>query len=158
MIKQGCVFFATMAFLLGMGCGGAFAAALGGATTGTSSVKCVKLNSSATCYQSTITDYSRDWSAKCNNYAIQGIADCGSVEDSLNPPAVGEYATAVQHDDESYNDTGCWCRMTTPAVSRWVFAADFELDEDGCYAGCAQKCSEMTGSVTFKSSLFGSMQ
>ena len=109
--------------------------------------KCVKLNSSTTC-----SDYSgafgqSNWSATCGGISIQGVTFCGSQ----NGGSVGATTDAVT---TSSTNKYCWCKMVSPAVSRWVFAGA----DDHCAYRCADRCAGFAPATeTFRSALFSGL-
>lgn len=120
--------------------------------------KCVALSSRTTCTSSSSQyDYHTDWAATCTtngvNTPISGIGICSSTY------AGSTAATATELDvsptaDENLN---CWCKMTSPAVSRWVSGGS-----SGSAGGCAQVCASFCALAVrdfavFRSALFGSL-
>lgn len=63
--------------------------------------------------------------------------------------------TFVQRKDGGY----CWCRMTHPALSRWVYAPAWTgLSVANCVANCVEYCTyHITGNYSMRSGLFGSV-
>ena len=130
-------------------------------TTGAHAVtKCFALNSGMG--TSCTSDYSQyewrtDWAATCTtnrvSTPISGIGICSSTK------GASIYATATELDTSStVNDNMyCWCKMTSPAVSRWVFCYSFGSAGD-CAWQCARYCaSSVQFVVDFRSALFGSL-
>ena len=120
--------------------------------------KCVALNGGTTCTSSSSQyRYHTDWAATCTpngvSTPISGIGICSSTK------GASRYVTATELDtsftvDENLN---CWCKMTSPAVSRWVFILPY-TSAGACAEGCAYFCaSNVPGNVTFRASLFGSL-
>ena len=118
--------------------------------------KCVALNSSTTC---TIDDsqyqYHTDWASTCTTYGvstpISGIGICSSTQGS-------GYQTATELDTSSTSDDNkyCWCRMISPAVSRWVFSSS--PPNSSCDRYCAEYCmTQLYFYAAFRSRLFGSL-
>ena len=126
-------------------------------TTGAHAVtKCVALNSSTEC---TSEDYYNrtDWVAMCTTNGVStpiiGIGICSSTE------GASEYATATELDTSSTIDDNryCWCKMTSPAVSRWVFNRSYET-AGSCAWYCANYCAGSAQySATHRRSMFGSL-
>ena len=139
-------------------------------TTGAHAVtKCVALNSSTTCrsndslYQNhadwaatCTTNGVADWAATCTTNGvstpISGIGICSSTQGS-------GFQTATELDVSPTADENmhCWCKMTSPAVSRWVSGST-----DGTASGCAQYCasfcvSNLKDFAGWRSALFGSL-
>ena len=128
-------------------------------TTGAHAVtKCVALNNSGTTCTSDYSQYQRhtDWAATCTTNGvstpISGIGICSSTE------GASEYATATELDRSSTaNDNKhCWCRITSPAVSRWVFIYS-RMSAGECAHGCAHYCASRFQAAAFRSVLFGSL-
>ena len=127
-------------------------------TTGAHAVtKCVAFNSSTTC-TSDDTQYQghTDWAATCTTNGvstpISGIGICSSIRAS-------QYATATELDTSSTPDDNkyCWCRMISPAVSRWVYRFSF-TSAGLCARLCALNCAiAVRDFAVFRSALFGSL-
>ena len=127
-------------------------------TTGAHAVtKCVALNSSTTCtsdfeqYQ-----YRTDWAATCTTNGvstlISGIGICSSTKGASLHATATELDTSSTSDDNKY----CWCKMTSPAVSRWVFRGTFGT-AGVCARDCARTCAYGVWNVAAcRSALFGS--
>ena len=129
-------------------------------TTGAHAVtKCAALNSSTTC----TSDYSQDdthidWAATCTTNGvstpISGIGICSSTE-----CATHQYATATELDTSfTTNDHKyCWCKMISPAVSRWVSVGPYTSAGD-CARYCTYACAVYPEvDAGFRSALFGSL-
>ena len=119
--------------------------------------KCVALNSSTTC-TSSYSQYQghTDWAATCTTNGvstpISGIGICSSTQGSKYQTAT-ELDTSSTADDNKY----CWCRMISPAVSRWVFYHS-TASSGFCAQGCARDCaSGVRLNAAFGSALFGSL-
>ena len=128
-------------------------------TTGAHAVtKCVALNSSTTC----TSDYNQyqnhpDWAATCTTNGvstpISGIGRCSSTNGR------SDYTTATELDTSSTsaNNKHCWCKMITPAVSRWVFLSS-SMSAVDCARQCAHYCAyRVRGNAAFRTALFGSL-
>ena len=120
--------------------------------------KCVALNSSTTCTSNySAYQYHIDWAATCTtngvNTPISGIGICSSTK------GASSYATATELDTSSTADENlnCWCKMTSPAVSRWVFH-DSTPSAGNCALSCAHRCAyRVLSGAAFRSALFGSL-
>lgn len=123
--------------------------------------KCVALSGSGTTCTSDFRSYynKTDWAATCTTNGvstpISGIARCSSTDGG------SEGATATEL-DVSYTageNMNCWCKMISPAVSRWVFFFSSGPGEDAsCNANCAASCANrVKNSATFRRALFGSL-
>ena len=128
-------------------------------TTGAHAVtKCVALNSSTTC----TSDYSQyqyrtDWAATCTTKGvstpISGIGICSSTDGG----SLGTTATELDTSYTADKHLNCWCKMTSPAVSRWVFYLSFKsAGECACY--CSWYCESVVQNfAALRSALFGSL-
>ena len=120
--------------------------------------KCVALNSNSTCTSNYNSYYNKtDWAATCTTNGvstpISGIGICSSTK------GASQYATATELDtsptaDENLN---CWCKMTSPAVSRWVFHTS-NSSGGFCARLCAYYCAySVQGTAAFRSALFSNL-
>ncbi len=82
---------------------------------------------------------------------VTGIASCNSTPGSTK----GE--TTTEEFSQSSEGKYCWCKMTSPSASLWVFNFAYSSSSD-CAGRCAEGCG---GSVrlysTFRSGVFGSV-
>ena len=120
--------------------------------------KCVALNSSTTC--SSNPEYNKiDWSATCTTYGIstqvKGIAICSNTAGTTPNATTTELEISSTVDDNKY----CWCKMTTPAVSRWVFNNSTYMSASDCAQTCAYYCllNGIQRYPAFRSAMFGSL-
>ena len=115
--------------------------------------KCVKLTSSTTCSTYSGERGQSNWSATCGGVSIQGVAFCGSQ----NGGSQGATSTAVTISTTSDDNKYCWCRMISPAVSRWVFN-NASLSAYTCANDCAYNCAYYAQIPTsFRSALFSNL-
>ena len=127
-------------------------------TTGAHAVtKCVALNSSTTCTSSSSQYENRtDWAATCTTNGvstpISGIGICSSTKGTSQYATATELAISSTSGDNKY----CWCKMTSPAVSRWVF---YSIPSGlSCAQYCAGSCANgVLSPGAFQSALFGSL-
>ena len=129
-------------------------------TTGAQAVtKCVAWDGGTTC----TSDYSQyqyhtDWAATCTTNGvstpISGIGICSSTSgSSAGKETATELDTSSTSDDNKY----CWCRMISPAVSRWVFANKIP-SANYCPQNCAYFCADYVQRIMmFRVALFGSL-
>ena len=121
--------------------------------------KCVALNSrSTTC----LSDYSQyqyltDWAATCTTNGvstpISGIGICSSKDGG----SMGATATELDISSTVDENLNCWCKMTSPAVSRWVFYTSLMSAAD-CAWNCAYFCAHRVQSPeAFRAAMFGSL-
>ena len=121
--------------------------------------KCVALNSSSTTCTSGPTQYQyhTDWAATCTTNGvstpISGIGICSSTDGG----STGATATELDTSSTSDNNKHCWCKMTSPAVSRWVFRYS-DASVGSCARFCANRCALYVREfASFRSALFGSL-
>ena len=109
--------------------------------------KCVQLSRSTTCVAEQQESTSKvDWSVTCGtkNISVIGISMCASSSGSA-----GTASTSLSRSDENNN---CWCKMVSPAVSRWISSG---LSSVACYRDCAGSCRRaLEGNSTFRSAMF----
>ena len=129
-------------------------------TTGAHAVtKCVALNSSSTTCTSNGNSYRNktDWASTCTtnrvSTPISGIGICSSTDGG----SMGATATELDTSSTAGGNKYCWCKMTSPAVSRWVFNISYPV-AGACAQGCASVCAiGVQGTTSFRSALFGSL-
>ena len=115
--------------------------------------KCVKLSSSTTCYNNSGERGQSNWSATCGGISIQGIGFCGSQYGGSIGKTTDTVETSRFNDDNKY----CWCRMISPAVSRWVFIMGYQSAGD-CANSCASVCApNVLNFAAFRSALFSNL-
>ena len=119
--------------------------------------KCVALNSSSTtCTSSGSATGHTDWAATCTtnrvSTPISGIGICSSTKGTSQYATATELAISSTSGDNKY----CWCKMTSPAVSRWVF---YSIPSGlSCAQYCAGSCANgVLSPGAFQSALFGSL-
>ena len=127
-------------------------------TTGAHAVtKCVALDSSTTCTYENPGRNVADWTSTCTTNGvstpISGIGICSSTSGSSAGQTATELDTSSTSDDNKY----CWCKMTSPAVSRWVFYSSL-LSAGVCARNCAYNCALSVRNIAaLRSALFGSL-
>ena len=118
--------------------------------------KCVKLPSSTTtCTNLTISadDNQSNGTANCDGVSIQGVAFCGSQNGGSNGATTDAVTTSSTSDDNKY----CWCKMVSPAVSRWVFSYSGGSAYT-CALNCAAYCARSARNIaSFRSALFSNL-
>ena len=114
--------------------------------------KCVALNASSTCTKRSNPSLS-DWNATCSNIPVKGIGVCSSTPGSTAGQTADTLETAYNADENGY----CWCKMVSPAVSRWVF--NYYGTTTSCMPYCAHSCARYTETNSaFRAGLFSNMQ
>ena len=117
--------------------------------------KCVKQpsSSSTTCSGLSAGNSQSNWSATCDGVSVQGVAFCGSQ----NGGSQGATTDAVTTNLTSDNNKYCWCKMVSPAVSRWVFNSDIS-STGSCAYYCASSCvTSARYAASFRSALFDNL-
>ncbi len=95
---------------------------------------------------------------------INGEAVCGSVPSVTGQ--VGEISSDQTTLDEEYETSPavsggtCYCKLTSPAESLWVFRGEYGTSLKGCRYKCAQNCASAVkaGTSTLKQSMFGTIK
>ena len=101
----------------------------------------------------TYDDINKTWSTTFPNYTISGISTCNETSGTWGTVYSGN-PNDIKQETSGGN---CWCRMTSPARSAWVFYATFPLETD-CYGRCAYYCgSSIVEALTFRYNMFGSV-
>ena len=98
--------------------------------------------------------YNKDagvWKANFSYGTVTGISTCQSVAGSADY----DYNTEITANGGEDYGQQCWCKMTHPMVSRWVWR--------GVVTGCETKCLEVCGrntstNIGLRNGLFGSVQ
>ena len=80
---------------------------------------------------------------------VSGVAVCNDTG--------GSYAVASNSEQYETGGVKCWCKMTHPAVSRWVFYYSYS-SASGCADYCANICGHAVRDASdFRSGVFGSV-
>lgn len=118
--------------------------------------KCVALNSSSTQCSGQSSD-GPDWTASCTTNGtkttIAGISICSSTK------STGDYAaTRLEYSTNPNENIHCWCRMISPAVSRWISYTDPYTSAEKCLGDCSMLCSNyLAYSDGYRGAFFESM-
>ena len=131
-------------------------------TTGAHAVtKCVALNrSSTTCTSIEDGDPYRnraDWESECTtngvSVSIKGVGVCSANSAST----FGDIAYQLTMSGTTSQNLNCWCKMTSPAVSRWTYY-DAYSSASHCAQNCAFNCAYyVQRDASFRSGMFGSL-
>lgn len=97
-----------------------------------------------------------DWSLVWPHITVEGIGVCAETSGS-----VGDVLDTIEYDTsffQSSNDNFyCWCRMLSPAVSKWVFHSYIGY-ADGCLEYCSTYCAdEFIFSSDFREIMLGTL-
>ena len=119
--------------------------------------KCVALNSSTTCTYEDPGLNVAGWTSTCTtngvSTSISSIGLCSANAGSLT----GATATELEMSSTADKNLNCWCKMTNPAVSRWVFNHSYG-SAGSCAGNCASFCAtRVQDNASFRSALFGSL-
>lgn len=120
--------------------------------------KCVALNpSSITCEIEDPGYSTTDWTSTCttNNITIpiKGIATCSKASAAVGATTDGGLPT-VNSPSDTTSHKFCWCKVTSPATSKWVFLGT-SPSAGSCAYHCARNCAYSIQNIT--SGLFGSL-
>ena len=122
--------------------------------------KCVALKSNTTC-SSTPEYYQIDWYATCTTtigsshkgVGITGISACSSTSGNT----VGKTSERISTSSTTNNNKYCWCKMTSPVVSQWVFN-NMEASNGGCIYSCSYNCAKYAqNNASFRNGLFSNL-
>lgn len=137
--------------------------------------KCVALDKNDTQCTSSYSSYrgKANWEATCTtngvSVPIKGIAACsqdaGPVPGATNfdDSNVDIELLPTVYSNGNYNNNECWCRIISPAISRWVYTGMTYADGSDCSYNCAKECAYMIAdkrseaSYDFRRSLFSKM-
>ena len=96
-----------------------------------------------------------DWSSTCTvsgtSVDVKGVSVCSSQSGNK-----GDVADTLSRSHIASENVHCWCKMVSPAVSRWVYSEDAG---GNCAHYCATDCvSGLSGYLTtFRTSMFSSL-
>lgn len=90
-----------------------------------------------------------DWGVSFPNYTVYGRAVCNGN--------TGKYAQASSLEQTEAGGKECWCKMTSPKESRWVFGS-WSYDASDCANSCASECAiYVQVDSAFRGGVFGSV-
>lgn len=118
--------------------------------------KCVPLNSSTTC-TGQISNNTSYWVANCStggtDVFVRGRCGCSSQ----NGDGIGAKSDSITTSRTAEENMYCWCKMTTPAISSWVFTG-FSGTAGSCATSCARVCaSNISTYANFRSAMFSGL-
>ncbi len=119
--------------------------------------KCVALNGSTTCTHEDPGNNVADWTSTCTTNGvrtpIKGIGICSANAGS----AKGATATELEMSSTADDNLNCWCKMVSPAVSRWVSLSPLP-SAGNCALYCARNCASLVNAnASVRSALFSSL-
>lgn len=109
--------------------------------------KCLALNSSTRCSGGTASVGTIEWSANCSTgntaFTISGIAACSSLN-ANSGTAANSLPTVTQSETDPEGVKFCWCKTTSPVVSRWIKAnvPSEYTNLRNCLATCSTFCHD----------------
>ena len=81
---------------------------------------------------------------------VSGVAVCNDTG--------GTYGVSSNNEQYETGGVKCWCKMTHPAVSRWVFHTSYSSAFE-CTSRCSLDCSaRVCYDSVFRSGVFGSVE
>ena len=105
---------------------------------------------SGTGYKSDVNTFT--WNTTFPYGTIYGVAACLSVNGGSQGTINPDLDASGGEKEGGY----CWCKMTHPASSRWVFVYSYSASE--CASKCAPYCSStVRTSAALRGGLFGSI-
>ena len=108
---------------------------------------------------SRVLDGFKLWEAYMPYGSIRGTSAClsanyGSVVQTITDN--GELVIGGERNQNSSGNSFCYCKMTHPALSRWVFL--YSNSASDCASGCAYDCARnVRYNASFRASVFGSV-
>ena len=125
----------------------------------TKAYKCTKLRSYSTEWTTTISLYAgkADWEATIDNITIKAVAACSNLSGEYGKAYSGTALPTVSSTTDTTN-VNCWCKMTRPAVSSWVYSYTYTSAGE-CLYGCARSCASRvrTDGSEFRHTLYSTM-
>lgn len=89
-----------------------------------------------------------NWSSTSDNITISGISHCAS-----QTATIGTTATSLTTSSTASSNINCWCRLTTPNSSKWVFSYKYSSSSN-CNTYCVASCAEnFVNSTTFRTNI-----
>lgn len=120
----------------------------------TAVTKCVKLSPTKTTCTANYSAFrgKSDWTANCTtsgtSVTVQGIGICSST----NGGSKGATADTLDISADAGKNEYCWCKIISPANSKWVYQW-FGVCPERCSLTCA---GQLQSHATFRSALLGS--
>lgn len=98
-------------------------------------------------------DYQIDWEATCGTVTLKGIGICAFTHPTSFGPVVNEVHLGGRSVEDNVH---CWCKMTSPAISKWVFV-NTGPSLDACTIYCAHMCQGSATTSDFRGRLFSGL-
>ena len=140
---------------------------------GNAAQKCVAIDTSTaiSCATSASSTYRTGWEGSCifgtksthTSLFITGESICVGSRNMTSSGSLDLYTTHPSYSDLTYsadalNDSRqCWCRMLTPAISKWIYINQHSGALD-CHKNCSTLCSDkMDGTYDFQMAIFSNL-
>ncbi len=123
--------------------------------------KCVALSSSATTCTLASAYRKAEWNTTCTtngtSVKVSGVAACSNASGDSAGDIYSEGLLPTIKSSSDTTNVNCWCKMTSPAVSPWVFYSA-PTTPSNCALYCADNClSGLSNHANFRSALFSAM-
>lgn len=119
----------------------------------------INISTSGTNSASATTANRSGWTATIGGKTVSGISTCGNMSSTI-----GSTSDNITVDSATMsNNIYCWCRATSPYVSKWTYATYYSTSGyTGCYQYCNSSCASRAGGsgtydVSFRNALVNSM-
>lgn len=113
---------------------------------------CLSMNPDANTTQMYPSANTTNWSGITDTTTVTGISHCGATGTNI-----GDVTSAVSLSSTATENLYCWCRMTSPVISHWVFSMQF-ASATNCDTYCVSSCAEnFAGNKTFRTALINSI-
>lgn len=90
------------------------------------------------------------WQVTCGQMKLIGTGACSNISGGKIAAQADNIPAANSSDINKF----CWCRMMSPAVSKWIFSYPFSSAAE-CAYGCGYRCgADMNTSVAARSAIF----
>lgn len=126
--------------------------------TADATIKCVALNPNDTCSYSGTSVVSRpDFQATCGTTAVQIVDACSITTADANEAVDVIYYESKTHTGDYYY---CFCKMISPAVSKWVRAGSIQYSTiSDCNGACGALCAAKNGlgNSAFRTAMFNNL-
>ncbi len=124
-----------------------------GAVSANAATRCVQLNANTAGASAVNTEWQSDWTVtEANGVKLLGVGVCAST--GTNTTVQGTVTTSLSYSGGRHS---CWCRMVSPAVSKWAFYL-YYVDVEQCAQRCNFRCGEYAQqNAVFRAALFNSI-
>lgn len=98
-------------------------------------VQCVKLDPATVCTTSNDCYNVADCSVDCDITPVVLVGQCGSVSGTADVSTLDNVTISATTTNNKY----CWCKIVSPAVSKWVYRYEYSASSS-CFQQCARGC------------------